>query len=56
MRVLFTLRLTLLLLIVATPVTTGTSLANQPNVLVILADDQGRGNLSFNGNSNLSTP
>ncbi len=30
--------------------------ANQPNVLVILADDQGWGDLSVSGNSNLSTP
>ena len=28
----------------------------QPNVVVILADDQGWGDLSINGNSNLSTP
>lgn len=28
----------------------------QPNVLIILADDQGWGDLSSNGNSNLSTP
>ena len=28
----------------------------RPNVLVILADDQGWGDLSINGNSNLSTP
>ena len=30
--------------------------ANQANVIVILADDQGWGDLSVNGNSNLSTP
>ena len=29
---------------------------NPPNVLVILTDDQGWGDLSVNGNSNLSTP
>lgn len=28
----------------------------RPNVLIILADDQGWGDLSLNGNSNLSTP
>ncbi|MAS92501.1 MAG: N-acetylgalactosamine 6-sulfate sulfatase [Verrucomicrobiales bacterium] len=30
--------------------------ARQPNVVVILTDDQGWGDLSLNGNSNLSTP
>ena len=30
--------------------------AARPNVVVILADDQGWGDLSVNGNSNLSTP
>jgi arylsulfatase A-like enzyme len=30
--------------------------AQKPNVLVILSDDQGWGDLSFNGNTNLSTP
>lgn len=30
--------------------------SEQPNVLVILTDDQGWGDLSLNGNSNLSTP
>lgn len=35
---------------------TATSLAAPPNVLVILTDDQGWGDLSLNGNSNLSTP
>lgn len=30
--------------------------ARQPNVLVILADDQGWGDLSLHGNKNLSTP
>src|SRR4051794_10082567 len=28
----------------------------RPNVVVILADDQGWGDLSINGNTNLSTP
>ena len=32
------------------------SAANRPNVLVILTDDQGWGDLSLNGNRNLSTP
>lgn len=30
--------------------------ADQPNVVVILTDDQGWGDLSFHGNTNLSTP
>src|SRR5689334_14530879 len=29
---------------------------SRPNVVVILSDDQGWGDLSVNGNSNLSTP
>jgi arylsulfatase A-like enzyme len=32
------------------------SAAERPNVLVILTDDQGWGDLSLNGNTNLSTP
>ena len=31
-------------------------LARSPNVVIILTDDQGWGDLSFNGNQNLSTP
>src|SRR6478672_9405568 len=30
--------------------------AERPNIVVILADDQGWGDLSVNGNTNLSTP
>src|SRR5262245_11959962 len=30
--------------------------AQRPNVVVLLADDQGWGDLSFNGNTNLQTP
>src|SRR5215510_3639942 len=30
--------------------------AGQPNIVVILADDQGWGDLSIHGNTNLSTP
>ncbi len=29
---------------------------SQPNIVVVLTDDQGWGDLSFNGNTNLSTP
>jgi len=32
------------------------SCSEQPNLIVILADDQGWGDLSFNGNTNLHTP
>ena len=28
----------------------------RPNILVLLADDQGWGDLSFNGNTNVATP
>src|ERR1700683_3707260 len=30
--------------------------AKRPNIVIILADDQGWGDLSVNGNTNLSTP
>ncbi|MCA1759852.1 MAG: arylsulfatase [Bacteroidales bacterium] len=30
--------------------------SNQPNIVIILSDDQGWGDLSVNGNTNLSTP
>ena len=40
-------------LLVLAPVAT---LAAPPNIVVILADDQGWGDLSVNGNTNLSTP
>jgi arylsulfatase A-like enzyme len=33
-----------------------TVMASQPNVVVILTDDQGWGDLSVNGNSNIATP
>ncbi len=32
------------------------ALAGQPNVVVILTDDQGWGDLSVNGNTNIATP
>src|SRR5579871_1104763 len=44
--------LLLLLLLAAGPA----SAADRPNVVVILTDDQGWGDLSINGNTNLSTP
>jgi len=34
----------------------GICAANKPNIVVILTDDQGWGDLSLNGNTNLSTP
>ena len=34
----------------------GNALAKSPNVVVILTDDQGWGDLSLHGNTNLSTP
>ena len=36
--------------------TVQSALAKSPNVIVILTDDQGWGDLSMNGNKNLSTP
>ena len=47
-------RLLLAAVLALLPVTL--SAANRPNVLVILTDDQGWGDLSLNGNRNLSTP
>src|ERR1035437_7330034 len=38
------------------PFATPAAPANHPNIVIILADDQGWGDLSVNGNSNLSTP
>lgn len=36
--------------------TAAASAQNKPNVIVIMSDDQGWGDLSFNGNRNLQTP
>lgn len=47
-------RLLLAAVLALLPVTL--SAANRPNVLVILTDDQGWGDLSLNGNRNLCTP
>lgn len=33
-----------------------TAAAHQPNIVIILTDDQGWGDLGFNGNTNLATP
>jgi len=53
-----TLSTTICLAIVAVlaPSLSSTASADQPNVLVILTDDQGWGDLSLNGNTNLETP
>ena len=48
--------LTAVFVIVVYQVQAGTAFAERPNVLVILTDDQGWGDLSLNGNTNLSTP
>lgn len=52
------MRLPLLLLVACLVLASSASLllARQPNVVVILTDDQGWGDLSINGNSNLHTP
>ena len=39
-----------------TSITSNLAAADHPNVVVILSDDQGWGDLSLNGNTNLSTP
>jgi arylsulfatase A-like enzyme len=39
-----------------TPCRAQTAAAGRPNIVVILSDDQGWGDLSANGNSNLATP
>jgi arylsulfatase A-like enzyme len=38
------------------PLATASEIATRPNVVVILADDQGWGDLSVHGNTNLATP
>lgn len=48
--------LRLLVLLIPVFLTAGISAAERPNVVVILSDDQGWGDFSGNGNSNLSTP
>ena len=51
-----TLRSLLTLLLFLTSPATFAADAKRPNVVVLLADDQGWGDLSFNGNTNISTP
>ena len=46
----------LLLCIALLPFLASGAKAAQPNVVILLADDQGWGDLSFNGNTNISTP
>jgi arylsulfatase A-like enzyme len=49
---------TFLLAVAGLALSTGglTAAAQRPNVLVVLSDDQGWGDVSFNGNTNLRTP
>src|SRR5438477_1882508 len=54
MRTVFSLRLVLPLMLVLAAAATAAD--RPPNVVVILADDQGWGDLSVHGNTNLSTP
>src|SRR2546427_9301827 len=54
MRTMFSLLIVLPLMLVLAAAATAAD--RPPNVVVILADDQGWGDLSVNGNSNLSTP
>ena len=44
------------LTVASSPLVPGPAFAAQPNVIVFLSDDQGWGDLSLHGNSNLSTP
>ena len=44
------------LLLALVPCVTRIQAAPRPNVIVILTDDQGWGDLSLNGNKNLATP
>src|ERR1700690_615504 len=43
-------------LLILLPLATHAAPATHPNIVIILADDQGWGDLSVNGNINLSTP
>src|SRR5438105_10016175 len=50
------LRILLLAILAATAGLAAAAPERRPNVVVILADDQGWGDLSAHGNTNLSTP
>lgn len=50
------LRLLVFLLSLALPIASQAADQKKPNVLIILADDEGWGDLSINGNTNLATP
>ncbi|QCW99518.1 arylsulfatase [Aggregatimonas sangjinii] len=60
MRISFSLSIGLLVLLISckenTSNTALTSETQKPNVILIMSDDQGWGDLSINGNSNLNTP
>ena len=49
------MRLFILILAAACPATVAAA-ADRPNVVVILSDDQGWGDLSVHGNANIATP
>lgn len=55
-RIVFSLKSTLLLLVAIQVSGSLFAADDRPNVIVILSDDQGWGDLSLNGNTNLSTP
>ncbi len=46
----------LMVLLAAAPICLAGTAADRPNIVVILSDDQGWGDLSLNGNVNLATP
>jgi arylsulfatase A-like enzyme len=50
------MKLHLLLLLLLAPLTSLLQAAERPNIVVILTDDQGWGDLSIHGNTNLNTP
>ena len=56
MRKLTTATLSVLLLFTGLLIAQGDPSKKKPNVIVFLTDDQGWGDLSINGNTNLSTP
>src|SRR5580704_15314450 len=50
------LMIAIAVLLVAAPQVRAADAPARPNIVVILADDQGWGDLSIHGNTNLSTP